>query len=108
MENTIDELHAENLVRIEAQKKAAFAYDQIHQMLERITDGFFALDNEWRYTYINSVAEKFWFCNSQDMLGKKYGIALRMSNRITMSTIKLRKKILPSISKQSQPVLTHG
>jgi len=71
LENTIDELHAENLVRIEAQKKAAFAYDQIHQMLERITDGFFALDNEWRYTYINSVAEKFWFCNSQDMLGKK-------------------------------------
>nr|WP_255711518.1 ATP-binding protein [Pelosinus baikalensis] len=71
LENTIDELHPENLVRIEAQKKAASAYDQIHQMLERITDGFFALDNEWRYTYINSVAEKFWFCNSQDMLGKK-------------------------------------
>ncbi|AJQ26669.1 signal transduction histidine kinase, nitrogen specific, NtrB [Pelosinus fermentans JBW45] len=71
LENTIDELHTENLVRIEAQKKAASAYDQIHQMLERITDGFFALDNEWRYTYINSVAEKFWFCNSQDMLGKK-------------------------------------
>jgi PAS domain S-box-containing protein len=71
LESTIDELHAENLVRIEAQKKADAAYNQVNQILERITDGFFAIDNEWRYTYINSIAEKFWYCKSQDMLGKK-------------------------------------
>lgn len=71
LEKTISELHAENLIRIEAQKKADAAYEQINQMLQRITDGFFAIDNEWRYTYINSVAEKFWYCNAQDLLGKK-------------------------------------
>lgn len=71
LESTIDELHTENLVRMEAQKKAATAYYQVNQILERITDGFFAVDNEFRYTYINSVAEKFWLCNIQDMLGKK-------------------------------------
>jgi len=71
LENAISELHAENLIKIEAQKKSAAAYDQINQILERITDGYFAIDNEWRYTYINSVAEKFWRCNAQDMLGKK-------------------------------------
>jgi signal transduction histidine kinase/GAF domain-containing protein len=70
-ENIIGELHTENLIRIKAQKKAATAYDQINQMLQRITDGFFAVDNEWCYTYINSVAESFWSCNAQDMLGKK-------------------------------------
>lgn len=71
LENTMDKLHAENLVRVEAQKKSVAAYEQIGEILERITDGFFAVDNEFRYTYINSVAEKFWQCNAQEMLGKK-------------------------------------
>lgn len=71
LESTIDELHTENLVRMEAQKKVATTYNQVNQILERITDGFFTVDNEFRYTYINFVAEKFWLCKAQDMLGKK-------------------------------------
>src|SRR5690349_19801428 len=35
------------------------AHDQIINILESFTDGFVALDKEWRYTYINGEVEKY-------------------------------------------------
>ena len=60
LENSLAELHNENRARREAQQKASNAYQQMTQILERITDGFFALDNEWLFIYINAVAKKYW------------------------------------------------
>jgi PAS domain S-box-containing protein len=37
---------------------AEFAPDSAENILESITDGFVALDHEWRYTYINATAER--------------------------------------------------
>ena len=48
------------LAREQAARAAAeAAQQQAINILESITDGFFAVDNEWRYTYINCAAEPF-------------------------------------------------
>ncbi len=45
------------------------ANKQIIDIWESITDGFFALDREWRYVYINAEAEQMGF-NRSELLGK--------------------------------------
>ena len=39
-------------------------------ILESITDGFFALDSDWRFTYINAAGERFLDRTSGDLIGK--------------------------------------
>lgn len=39
-------------------------------ILESITDGFFALDNEWKFTYLNQQAESLLQRTRADLLGK--------------------------------------
>lgn len=39
------------------------------QILERVTDGFFALDRSWRFTYANPVAEKTFGRDGGSLLG---------------------------------------
>ena len=39
-------------------------------ILESITDGFFALDRDWRITFINSAAERFLDRTPGDLIGK--------------------------------------
>ncbi|MCU0518280.1 MAG: PAS domain S-box protein, partial [Oscillatoria sp. Prado101] len=43
---------------------------QIVNILESITDSFIALDNQWRFTYINSRAEQKMRKSRQELLGK--------------------------------------
>lgn len=40
------------------------------QVLERITDAFFALDDEWRFTYVNQEAEQLLERPKEQLLGK--------------------------------------
>ncbi|MBF2048644.1 MAG: PAS domain S-box protein [Elainella sp. C42_A2020_010] len=40
-----------------ARAEAELAHNQIADILESITDAFFALDHEWRFTYLNRQAE---------------------------------------------------
>ncbi len=54
--------------RSEHTSSAAQTFDA--GILERITDGFVALDREWRYTYINSRAERILGRKREDLLGK--------------------------------------
>lgn len=42
----------------------------IFDILDRITDGLFALDSEWRFTYVNDMAGQLLFRDRQDLLGK--------------------------------------
>jgi PAS domain S-box-containing protein len=46
------------------------AEQQIRSVLERITDGFVAYDREWRFTYLNHLAERYFGKRREDLLGK--------------------------------------
>ncbi len=46
------------------------ARTRITNLLESITDGFFALDKKWRFTYINGQAERLLQKTQNELLGK--------------------------------------
>ncbi|MEC4895249.1 MAG: adenylate/guanylate cyclase domain-containing protein [Oscillatoria sp. PMC 1051.18] len=43
---------------------------QIVELLEGMTDAFFALDRQWRFTYVNQVASKILHRKPEELLGK--------------------------------------
>lgn len=43
---------------------------QIVNVLEKITDGFFTLNSDWQFTYVNSKAEQCWERERQELIGK--------------------------------------
>jgi PAS domain S-box-containing protein len=43
---------------------------RIHNILESITEGFFAMDHEWRFTYINAQGAKMLMKRKEELLGK--------------------------------------
>ncbi|MGS2780253.1 PAS domain-containing protein [Robertmurraya sp. GLU-23] len=44
------------------------------EILDRITDGFFSVDTNWNFTYINSEAARLLFRNREDLFGKNIWI----------------------------------
>ncbi len=44
--------------------------ERLINTLENITDGFFTLDHEWRFTYVNHAAERLWRRNRDTLIGK--------------------------------------
>ena len=42
------------------------------EVLESISDAFYAVDHAWRFTYVNRVAEAWWGRSRDDLLGKHY------------------------------------
>ncbi|WP_088889547.1 PAS domain S-box protein [Leptolyngbya ohadii] len=54
---TTAELQQAEQARIQLLAQAQTARNQIANILESITDAFFALDQEWRFTYLNRQAE---------------------------------------------------
>lgn len=46
------------------------AEDQARVILESITDGFFALDRDWRFTYVNSEGEQLIGFRRDEMMGR--------------------------------------
>ncbi|MDQ6830652.1 MAG: ATP-binding protein [Gemmatimonadota bacterium] len=46
------------------------ARPNLADILETITDAFFALDHEWRFTYVNRHAEEVWQRQRSDLLGR--------------------------------------
>lgn len=43
---------------------------QIVNILEKITDGFFTLNSNWQFTYVNQKAEQCWQTERQKLIGK--------------------------------------
>lgn len=43
---------------------------RITEILESISDGFYAIDNDWKFTYFNKEAEKLLEVSEKDILGK--------------------------------------
>ncbi len=48
----------------------AEARRQVTDILESITDAFYALDREWRFTYVNRQAERIWQRRREELLGR--------------------------------------
>jgi PAS domain S-box-containing protein len=57
--------------RKEAEEALRRSEAEIFSILESITDGFFALDREWRFTYVNSQAEVLLNRSRNDLVGEK-------------------------------------
>jgi len=53
-----------------AEREAEEADEQIRRIFERITDAFFALDDEWRFTHVNERAADFFGREADDLLGE--------------------------------------
>ncbi len=56
--------------RLQLLQREQAARNQIANILESITDAFFALDNEWRFTYLNQQAEPLLQRKREELLGK--------------------------------------
>jgi diguanylate cyclase (GGDEF)-like protein/PAS domain S-box-containing protein len=54
----------------EAQEQMARTAQRLHATLESITDAFYTLDREWRFTYINREAERLLQRPRGELLGK--------------------------------------
>lgn len=57
---------------------------QMINVLESITDGFFAIDHEWCFTYLNQKAEQFLKKSRQELLGKNVWEELPEAIRLTL------------------------
>ena len=56
--------------RSRAEEELREAHRQTAGILERIADAFFALDHDWRFTYVNNGALSLWGRTRGEMLGK--------------------------------------
>jgi PAS domain S-box-containing protein len=63
--NQTEELASER----EARQRAEAMFAQLNTVLERITDAFYALDTEWRFTYLNTEAERLLARSRDELLG---------------------------------------
>ncbi len=53
-----------------AEREAEEADEQIRRIFERITDAFFALDDEWQFTHVNERAADFFGRDADELLGE--------------------------------------
>ncbi|MTI81230.1 MAG: PAS domain S-box protein [Firmicutes bacterium] len=56
--------------RKKVEKELIKANQQVTDILESITDAFFALDSKWRFTYFNQEAERIFKRNRKEVIGK--------------------------------------
>lgn len=54
----------------QARAEAEHAREQATTILESITDAFYAVDREWRFTYVNRKAEQLWGRERESLIGK--------------------------------------
>jgi PAS domain S-box-containing protein len=52
--------------------EAEASRDRTISVLESITDGFFTLDREWRFTYVNAAAEEMMGSSRAELLGQSH------------------------------------
>ena len=75
-------LAREQAVRNEAETQR----NRVTDILESITDGFFALDHQWQFTYVNSQAEVLLQRKRGELLGKNVWNEFPMSLRSAFRT----------------------
>ncbi|MBD1845539.1 PAS domain S-box protein [Cyanobacteria bacterium FACHB-63] len=67
---TTTELQQAEQIRIQLLAQEQAARNQITDILESITDAFFALDHDWRFTYLNRQAELLLQRKREALLGR--------------------------------------
>src|SRR5687768_2090824 len=45
-------------------------FGQMNDLLESMSDAFYAVDHDWRFTYVNRKAEELWGRTRADLLGQ--------------------------------------
>ncbi|HEY9672675.1 MAG TPA: PAS domain S-box protein [Waterburya sp.] len=58
--------------RKQAEEALQESHQQTVQILERITDAFFALDHQWRFTYVNGEAAQALQRNHEELIGANF------------------------------------
>lgn len=58
--------------RYQAEQDVAMLNDLARNVYERITDAFFALDRDWRFTYVNPEAERLLDARAEDLIGENF------------------------------------
>jgi PAS domain S-box-containing protein len=58
--------------RKETEAELAAIHQRTRDVLERITDAFYALDRDWRFTYLNEAAERILGYTRQELLGQNF------------------------------------
>ena len=57
-------------------------YDrEVDAILASISDGFVAVDNDWRFTHVNPAAERMWRRKAADLIGRTIFDALKVDPR---------------------------
>ncbi|HOV98377.1 MAG TPA: response regulator [Bacteroidota bacterium] len=58
--------------KLRAEEELRRTHQQLIEILERISDGFFALDDNWRVTYINKRGAQILGKESEELMGKVF------------------------------------
>lgn len=64
------QLRAEMRERQRKDEALHHVHEELKEILESISDAFYAVDHEWRLTYINRRAEQLWGRQREELLGK--------------------------------------
>ncbi|MGH1574161.1 PAS domain-containing sensor histidine kinase [Methylobacterium sp. P31] len=62
VQDVTNELRAQTDLRVLAQRNS--------EILESISDAFYAVDRDWRFTYVNHRAEEWWKRSREDLIGR--------------------------------------
>ncbi|OPY80406.1 MAG: Blue-light-activated protein [Syntrophorhabdus sp. PtaU1.Bin153] len=65
------QLRKEIEVRLAVEGELRESKERLSNALESITDAFFSVHYDWRFTYMNREAERFWQRDSGELLGKQ-------------------------------------
>ena len=58
------------LERLKGEERLRLAHACNAEILESIADAFYAVDGNWRFTYVNRKAEEWWQRKREDLIGK--------------------------------------
>jgi PAS domain S-box-containing protein len=83
----------------ELRAEARAAQEHAAAILESITDGFIALDSEWRFTHINAEAERLNGMRREDQIGKNQW-ELFPATRGTVLELELRRAVAEQVAVQ--------
>ena len=56
--------------RVENEQALRDSHEETVEILESISDAFYAVDNDFRFTYVNGLAESWWGICREDLIGK--------------------------------------
>jgi PAS domain S-box-containing protein len=54
------------------EERLRLAHERNAEILESISDAFYAVDRDWRFTYVNHKAEEWWKRPREELIGKVY------------------------------------